>query len=96
MERIEWQELATLKLNTLHVPTGVGQQQEKMVAMTITARLTWPGGQEPDATHMPLVLLPPRLLPDVLRQLRELVAREYPGAQFEADEGHTPAGGSSH
>lgn len=84
MERIEWFELDTLRLTALHVPAGADGRQEKMVGIEVMARLTWPGGQEPEPKRMPLVLVPPRLLPDVLQLLQQRVAEEFPGL---ADDG---------
>lgn len=79
MEEVHWFELDELRFRALHVPFGPTRALEKMVAIDMTARLTTPAGQEPAAKQMPLVLVPPRLLPDVLRLLQQRVAEEFPG-----------------
>lgn len=79
MERVEWFELDELRLTTLHVPFAGTQATEKMVCIEISARRTFPGVQDREPMKLPLVLVPPRLLPDVLLLLRARVAEEFPG-----------------
>jgi hypothetical protein len=94
MEQVSWYELDELRVNALHVPFGPQQQLEKMLAISMTARRTFPGGQEPASIPMPLVLVPPRLLPDVLALLQQRVAEDFPGLQGAAATPATP--GATH